>query len=59
MLLSVLSSSELLGLVRRSSLQAIVVLGLDSKNVHPVVLHLVLSLVVVSHSALLALVILR
>ena len=59
MLLSVFASSKLLGLVGGSSLQAVVVLVLDSKYIHPVILHLVFSLVIVSHSALLALVILR
>ena len=51
--------SELLGLVRRSALQPVVVVVLNSQHIHPVVLHLVLPLVVVGHVALLALVILR
>ena len=51
--------AELLRLVRGGSLQAVVVVVLDSQNIHPVVLHLVLALVVVSHIALLPLVILR
>ena len=58
MLLVMLASAKLLGLVGRSSLQTVVVLGLHSKDIHPIVLGLVFSLVA-GHVTLLALVILR
>ena len=51
--------TEFLRLVRRRALKTVVVLVLHAQNVHSVVLHLVLSLVVVRHVALLPLVILR
>jgi len=50
---------EFLRLIRGSSLQTVVVVVLNSQNIHPVVLHLVLALMVVGHIALLPLVILR
>ena len=51
--------AEFLRLVWGGALKAVVVVVLDSENIHPVVLHLVLALVVVGHVALLPLVILR
>ncbi len=51
--------TEFLRLIRRRALKTVVVLVLYAQNVHAVVLHLVLALVVVRHVALLPLVILR